>query len=185
MSGTTLFMQLQQMTEDYTTLSASKGEFMEKGIFATVEHRKLMELKNCGATDDSRLEDLAQLAFLELKGLIKERRAGKEEKGFFARVFNLRLPVDKEVDLMFTTREELIDHLSAIEVPSELCPITEEERENFFFLDRAARYAKEGQKVLDMFKRHHDVIVDSDRSLVVEWILQNHNRVRAELNKGL
>lgn len=157
---------------------------MDKGIFATVEHRKLMELKNCGAVDAARLEDLAELLFLDMKEEIIAIRKLHVKAGFFARLFNLSMPVDQEVSLMFSKREELIEHLTAIEVPSELCPVTEESKEKILFIDRAARYAAEAQKVLDMFKRHHEVIVDSDRSQVIDWILQNHVRVRTELNKG-
>lgn len=157
---------------------------MDKGIFATVEHRKLMELKNCGAVDAARLEDLAEVLFLNMKEEISAIRKLSVKTGFFARLFNLSMPVDQEVALMFSKREELIEHLTAIEVPSDLCPVTTEDKEKLLFIDRAARYAVEAQKVLDMFKRHHEVIVDSDRSQVIDWILQNHVRVRAELNKG-
>lgn len=156
---------------------------MDKGIFATVEHRKLMELKNCGAVCPDLLEARAQMAFLGLRSNIKYVRArDREKKGFLWKLLNSPLPVDTEVDLMFSTRQELVEHIEAIEVPSELCPLGEDQKEDLLFLDRAARYAKEAQKVLDMFKRHHEVIVDSDRSLVIEWILQNSTRIRAELN---
>ena len=157
---------------------------MDKGIFATVEHRKLMELKNCGAVDAARLEDLAEVLFLDMKEEIIAVRKLHVKTGFFARLFNLSMPVEQEVALMFSKREELIEHLTAIEVPSDLCPVTAESKEKILFIDRAARYAAEAQKILDMFKRHHEVIVDSDRSQVIEWILQNHVRVRTELNKG-
>lgn len=158
---------------------------MDKGIFATVEHRKLMELKNCGAVDAARLEDLAEVLFLDMKEEIIAVRKLHVKTGFFARLFNLSMPVEQEVALMFSKREELIEHLTAIEVPSDLCPVTAESKEKILFIDRAARYAAEAQKILDMFKRHHEVIVDSDRSQVIEWILQNHVRVRTELNKGV
>lgn len=157
---------------------------MDKGIFATVEHRKLMELKNCGAVDAVRLEDLADLIFYNLKDGIKERRSEETTKGFFGRLFNLRMPINQEVDLMFPKRQDLVDHLSAVDVPSDLCPITEDQKERFLTIDRAARYADEAAKILDMFKRHNEVIVDSDRSQVIEWILNNHIRIRNELIKG-
>lgn len=157
---------------------------MDQGIFATVEHRKLMELKNCGATDATRLEDLANEAFLNIKGFITAVRRQEVKKGFLHRLFNLSMPIEQEVDLMFTNRQELVDHLVSVKLPTKLCPITNEDRDNLLFIDRAAAYAVEAQKVLDMFKRHHEVIVDSDRSLIIEWILQNQNRIRAELNKG-
>lgn len=157
---------------------------MDKGIFATVEHRKLMELKNCGATDAVALEDLARLEFVTVKDRIKEVRAVDKPKGFFARLFDLSLPIDREVDLMFGSRQELIDHLVAVDVPTDLCPITETDKERLVFIDRAAKYAIEAQKILDMFKRHHEVIVDSDRSVIIDWVLQNQVRIRAELSQG-
>ncbi|AFH21106.1 hypothetical protein CL97_gp222 [Cronobacter phage CR9] len=157
---------------------------MDKGIFATVEHRKLMELKNCGAVDAARLEDLAEVLFLNMKEEIIAVRKLDTKKGFWGRLFNLSMPVEQEVPLMFSTRQELVDHLSEIEVPSLLCPVTEEAKERLVFVHRAAKYAEEAVKILDMFKRHHEVIVDSDRSQVIDWILQNHVRVRTELNKG-
>ncbi|QQG33513.1 hypothetical protein [Pectobacterium phage PcCB7V] len=157
---------------------------MDKGIFATVEHRKLMELKNCGAVDAERLEDLTELLFLNMKEEIIALRKQNVKTGFWYKLFNLSMPIDQEVNLMFSKRQEIVDHLSDIEVPSELCPVTSEAKDRLLFIDRAARYAVEAQKILDMFKRHHEVIVDSDRSQVIEWILQNHIRVRTELNKG-
>lgn len=157
---------------------------MDKGIFAAVEHRKLMELKNCGAVDAARLEDLAELLFLNMKEEIIAVRKLHVKTGFWYKLFNLSMPVEQEVELMFSKRQEIVDHLSDIEVPSELCPVTAETKERLLFIDRAARYAKEAQKILDMFKRHHEVIVDSDRSQIVEWILQNHIRIRSELSKG-
>lgn len=157
---------------------------MDKGIFATVEHRKLMELKNCGAVDAARLDDLAEVLFLNMKEEIVAVRKLHVKAGFLSRLFNLSMPIEQEVALLFSKREELIEHLAAIEVPSDLCPVTAESKEKILFIDRAARYAIEAQKVLDMFKRHHEVIVDSDRSQVIDWILQNHVRIRTELNKG-
>lgn len=156
---------------------------MDKGIFAAVEHRKLMELKNCGAVDADRLEGLAELLFLNMKEEIIAVRKITVKKGLWSWL-SPSMSIEQEVNLMFSTREEIVDHLSDIDVPSELCPVTAEAKERLIFVDRAARYAAEAQKILDMFKRHHEVIVDSDRSQVVDWILQNHTRIRTELHKG-
>lgn len=157
---------------------------MDKGIFATVEHRKLMELKNC-VPRPPRMEYLADLVFLNLKDQIKAVRGDRKSGGFFSRLFSFDMPINQEVDLMFPERKDLVSHLKALgKVPSELCPITEEERERFLFLDRAALYSEEAEKVLDMFKRHHEVIVDSDRSQLIDWIIQNNVRIRNELVKG-
>lgn len=158
---------------------------MDKGIFATVEHRRLMELKNCGAIDCVQLAGLAELMFFDIKDAIKERRASGEKKSWFYRLVSCDLPIEQQVDLMFPERKDLVLHLSEVDVPSELCPIEDDLKKRFLFLDRAARYAREAQKVLDMFKRHHDVIVDSDRSLVIEWVLQNQAAIRCEIGKGV
>lgn len=157
---------------------------MDKGIFATVEHRRLMELKNCGAIDAVQLAGLAELMFIDIKGVIKVRRAGVKQS-WIARLLSSDLPMEQQVDLMFPERKDLVLHLSEIDVPSELCPIEDEVKQRFLFLDRAARYAREAHKVLDMFKRHHEVIVDSDRSLVIEWVLQNQAAIRSEISKGV
>lgn len=150
---------------------------MDKGIFATVEHRKLMELKNSGAVDVDLLIGAAYWSFVETRNLIKKNRHGSKPKGFFARFLSVG-SIDQEVDIMFETRQDLVDHLNAVNVPTTLCPITEAEKEQFLFIDRAARYGEEARKILDMFKRHHEVIVDSDRSMVIEWVLNNAPRIR-------
>lgn len=157
---------------------------MDKGIFATVEHRKLMELKNCGAVHPERLEELAAMIFIGLKGCIKNTRGQeRNQQGFFKKIFESAIHIDREVDLMFTTRGEFIEHLDSVRVPTVLCPISEDQKEQLLFVDRAARYAAEAAKILDMFKRHHEVIVDSDRSVVIEWLLQNSARIRTELEE--
>lgn len=159
---------------------------MERGIFATVEHRKLMELKNSGAVDADTLEMLAQDVFKEVKAsIVKARKEKEHSKSAIVRFLTLSLPMEKEVELMFTTRQELVDHLSAVEVPTRLCPINAELKEKLLFIDRAALYAYEAREVLDMFRRHNEVIVDPDRSVVIEWILQNSWKVRSEIAKGV
>ena len=159
---------------------------MDRGIFAVVEHRKLMELKNCGAVDADRLEGLARLRFSMLKEEIKEIR-GRTDKdiGWFRKLVSLTMPIDKEVDLMFGTRKELVDHLSAVDVPTDLCPLTQTQKDEFLFIDRAAMYAVEARKILDMFKRHNEVIVNSDHSVVIDWLLQNSYKIREELAKEI
>lgn len=159
---------------------------MERGIFATVEHRKLMELKNSGAVDADTLEMLAHNKFRKVKAaIVAGRKINEEKKSRILRFLTLTLPIDQEVELMFTTRQELVSHLDAVEVPTRLCPIDKEMKESLLFLDRAALYAQEAREVLDMFRRHNEVIVDPDRSTVVEWILQNAHKVRSELAKGV
>lgn len=155
---------------------------MGRGIFATVEHRKLMELKNCGAVDVDALELLATIKFESVKEtIIHVRKKAKREKGAFQRFFDLSLPVAREVEMMFTTRPELVEHLNAVEVPTRLCPVTQSIKDDFLFFDRAARYSLEAREILDMFKRHHEVVVDPERSAVVDWILQNSQRIRDEI----
>lgn len=159
---------------------------MDKGIFATVEHRRLMELKNCGAVDVSKIDETADKAFIDLRQLITDNRV--KPATFFGRLavkLRLNFEMEDEVKLMFSVRKDLVDHLQAVNLPTNLCPITDADKERLMFLDRAYNYAIEAQKVLDMFKRHHEVIVDSDRSLIIDWILQNSARIRSEINKGV
>lgn len=159
---------------------------MERGIFATVEHRKLMELKNSGAVDADTLEMLANEVFKETKAaIVAARKVAEKNKSLLVRILNFSLPVEKEVELMFTTRCELVDHLDAVEVPTQLCPINQEMKDRLIFVDRAALFAQEGREVLDMFKRHDEVIVDPELSVVIDWILQNAWKIRSELNKGM
>lgn len=172
------------MTENSTTSLGSKGEFMDRGIYATVEHRKLMELKNCGVLSEERLEQLAQSIFIGVRAEIKDaREMAEDNRGFFARLFSLELPIRHQVVLMFPDRATLTEHLVAVDVPTHLCPITEESKEQMIFASRAEVFGESARKVLDMFKRHHDVVVDSDRSLAIEWILQNAGRIRLEFDK--
>lgn len=156
---------------------------MNRGIYATLEHRKLMELKNCGAAVDEELMDIeASLRYARLrKKIIETRLLHRGNQSWLERLMDFSLPVEKEVEIMFGTKEDLADHLKDIVVPSGLCPITTEEKDDFLFFMRAARYSKEARKVLDMFKRHHEVVVDADRSLIVEWVLQNAQKIREEV----
>lgn len=159
---------------------------MDKGIFATVEHRRLMELKNCGAVDVDKIDEVADKAFFDLREqIINSRDKPHTFFGNLAIKLRLDLGLEDEVKLMFSFRKELIEHLQSVTLPTKLCPITDSDKERLMFLDRAYNYAVEAQKVLDMFKRHHEVIVDSDRSLVIDWILQNSARIRSEINKGV
>lgn len=158
---------------------------MERGIFAVVEHRKLMELKNSGAVDVEVLEELAQTAFESVKAVIvQERKNERAKKSLIAKFFSNAISIDREVELMFTTRQELVDHLAVVDVPSRLCPISEDLKESLLFIDRAALYAREARQVIDMFRRHNEVIVDPDRSAVIDWVLQNSGRVRNLVVKG-
>lgn len=158
---------------------------MEKGIFATIDHRKLMVLKNCGILEIDRLEQLASQVFISLKCKIKDVRLEKQgSKSWLDKLLTFQAyPIQQEVDMMFSNRTELVDHLSEINVPSELCPITQEEKDELILVDRAVRYVKEAEKILDMFKRHHEVIVDTDHSVVVEWVIQNAPNIRSLLNE--
>jgi hypothetical protein len=77
----------------------------------------------------------------------------------------------------------LVEHLLCVDVPTKLVPVTQDEKDLLLFLDRASRYSVESRLVLDMFRRHNEVIVDSDTSLVVDWVLRNAPRIRETLAK--
>ena len=151
---------------------------MEKGIFATVEHRTLMSLKNSGAVDVNELELLLLTTFLDLRHkIIDAREERAESRGFITRLLSLG-DIRQEVKIMFETPDDLVFHLKAIDVPSELCPITEEDKQLLLFADRAYKSAVEVRKVLDMFRRHHEVIVDEERSEIIDWVMTNAPRIR-------
>jgi hypothetical protein len=158
---------------------------VDKGMFGTVEHRKLMMLKNCGILEIERLEQLANQVFISLRYKIKDERLLKQEnKSWLDKLLTFgAYPISQEVDIMFSNRDELVNHISEIVVPSELCPISQEDKDELILVDRAVRYVKEAEKILDMFKRHHEVIVDSDHSVVVEWVIQNAPNIRNLLNE--
>lgn len=159
---------------------------MERDIFAVIEHRKLMELKNSGAVDAYTLDMFAEEIFKKVKAeIVAVRKSREKDKSKLARFFSFSFSIEKDVDLMFTTRGELVSHLSAVEVPTRLCPISQELKDQLLFIDRAALYAHEAREILDMFKRHNEVIVDQYLSTVVDWILQNAYKVRTELSKGV
>lgn len=157
---------------------------MGRGIYAVIEHRKLMELKNCGAIDDVTLESLAEKTFKETKDLIVEgREAVKTPTSRLKALISLELPLKKEVNLMFPQRGDLVDHLNAVVVPTPLCPISEEAKQKLLFIDRAAYTTKIAREVLEMFRRHNEVFVDPERSAAVEWVLQNANNIREQLKE--
>lgn len=158
---------------------------MEKGLSiglsAVVQHRKLMELKNSGIIGNDRLADLYDAKF---EGLIEEvvrRRIENEApKGIMAKLFgkNFANHMDKEVRLMFSSKSELCDHLHAVELPTTLVPLTADDVEEFLFIHRATQYVEQGRRIIDMFKRHDEVIVGEDMSLLLEWLLHNAQRIR-------
>lgn len=156
---------------------------MDKGIFAAVDHRKLMILKNCGAVHPEKLEEKAESSFRAVRRTIIDVRQLEGGKGLTSWFGGIA--VDQAVKLMFPAREDLVEHLVAVKdkLPTPLCPVSREDTDRLLFVDRAARYTAEAAKVLDMFRRHHEVIVDSDRSRVIEWVLDNQEEIRKLLEE--
>lgn len=157
---------------------------MAQVLMAVVEHRKLMELKNSGVVKTQLLTDKADVAFYDLRDLIISERQAKEKPKGVLRLLGVKgfnSHMERDVCLMFDTRQALVDHLIAVEVPTRLAPVTEEAKKEFLFLDRAARYAAEAEKVLGLFKLHNEVMVDSDTSFLINWLLSNTQRIRDAL----
>lgn len=158
---------------------------MEKGLSiglsAVVQHRKLMELKNSGIIGNDRLADLYDAKFEELiEEIVRRRIENEAPKGIMAKLFgkNFANHMDKEVRLMFSSKSELCDHLHSVELPTTLVPLTADDVEEFLFIHRATQYVEQGRRIIDMFKRHDEVIVGEDMSLLLEWLLHNAQRIR-------
>lgn len=154
---------------------------MDRSLWAVTPHSRLMELKNSGAVDVSKLEDAANAVFVELKSKIVAYREEHEPQGFISRLFSGKRNMEWEVDRMFETRSELVEHLVAVTVPTALTPVSQEDKERLLFLDRASLYAAEARRVLDMFRNHNEVIVGPETSHVISWIIRNAPLVRQAL----
>lgn len=154
---------------------------MTQVLMAVVEHRKLMELKNSGVVKPQLLTDKADVAFYDLRDMIvRSRQSTEKPKGVLrllgSKGFNTHM--ERDVHLMFDSRQSLVDHLIAVDVPTRLAPISDADKKEFLFLDRAARYSVEAEKVLGLFKLHNEVIVGSDTSFLINWLLSNTQRIR-------
>lgn len=156
---------------------------MSRSLMAVVPHSRLMELKNSGAVDTNQITDAADRVFVKLIDKIIEVRKENEKPSRLARIFLAGQNVEVNVNLMFRNRSELVEHLLCVDVPTKLVPVTQDEKDLLLFLDRASRYSVESRLVLDMFRRHNEVIVDSDTSLIVDWVLRNAPRIRETLAK--
>lgn len=156
---------------------------MSRSLMAVVPHSRLMELKNSGAVDTHQITTVADAVFEGLIGKIIDIREQQEKPSKWASFFCGNPNIEINVKLMFRSREEFVDHISQVDVPTILAPISQDEKDLLLFLDRAVHYSKESRAVLDMFRRHNEVIVDSDTSLVVDWVLRNAPRIRETLAK--
>lgn len=154
---------------------------MDRSLLAVTPHSRLMELKNSGAVDVNRLEDAADAVFLDLKRKIAEHRDATETQSLVSRIFTGKRNLVWEVDRMFETRGELVDHLLAVDVPTPLAPLSQEDKDKLLFIDRAALYAAEARRVLDLFRNHNEVIVGPDTSNIISWIIRNAQLVRNAL----
>lgn len=154
---------------------------MTQVLMAVVEHRRLMELKNSGVVKTNLLKDKADVAFFDLRQAIIDRRLTTEKATGVLRLLSgktFAAALRKDIEVMFDTRQAIVDHLIAVDVPTKLAPVSEEEKRDLLFLDRAARYSAEADKVLGLFKLHNEVIVDGDTSHVINWLLSNTQRIR-------
>lgn len=154
---------------------------MTQVLMAVVEHRRLMELKNSGVVKTNLLKDKADVAFFDLRQSIIDSRLTTEKATGVLRLLSgktFSAALRKDIEVMFDTRQALVDHLVAVSVPTKLAPISDAEKRELLFLDRAARYSAEADKVLGLFKLHNEVIVDGDTSHVINWLLSNTQRIR-------
>jgi hypothetical protein len=158
---------------------------MSQVLLAVVPHRRLMELKNSGVVKAQSLKDLADVEFLELRDLIISRRLGKEKRTGLMRLVSKKSyehHMSRDVEIMFDTRESLVEHIRSVQLPTPLVPVSPEEAAKILFLDRAAKYSAEAEKVVGLFKLHDEVIVDADTSFVLSWVLNNTQRLKEALN---
>lgn len=147
-----------------------------KGI---IPHRRLMELKNCGAIKPDELEILADIKYLlamdkVVEGLKEANRGFNWQRLWFYNGTAAYI----ESRLMFPDRGELINHLMATNGRSYLIPISDEDVFDLLFIDRAARAAKICKEVIDCFKNCNEVIASPEVSEYVNWLINNADKVR-------
>lgn len=147
-----------------------------KGI---IPHRRLMELKNCGAIQPEELDILADIQYLNAMDKVVEGLL-ETHKGFNWRHLWFYSKTIAVVDsrLMFSDREEMVSHLMATNGRSYLIPITDEDVFDLLFLDRAARAAAVCKEVIDCFKNCNEVIASPEVSEYVNWLINNADKVR-------
>ncbi|URC22196.1 hypothetical protein CHUUTOTORO_01110 [Serratia phage vB_SmaM-ChuuTotoro] len=160
---------------------------MSQVLLAVVPHRRLMELKNSGVVRPQTIKDLADIAFIRLRDKIIEKRIAVEKPIGIMRLMK-RSTFDhhltREVEVMFENREALVEHIQSVKerLPTPLVPVDEAGVKDLLFLDRASKCAAEAEKVVMLFKLHDEVIVDSDTSFLLSWLMNNTQRIKDHIS---
>lgn len=158
---------------------------MSQVLLAVVPHRRLMELKNSGVVKTQSLKDLADVEFLSLREEMISRRLKNEKRKGVMRLIRQKTfehHMSRDVEIMFDTRESLVEHIRSVQLPTQLVPVTPTEAASLLFADRAAKYSEEAERVIGLFKLHDEVIVDADTSFVLSWMLNNTQRLKEVLS---
>ncbi|UYL84925.1 hypothetical protein pEaSNUABM56_00224 [Erwinia phage pEa_SNUABM_56] len=145
---------------------------MTVGIHGILSHRKLMELKNCGAVAPEFFEEKADQLF-NLYRLTVAGSLASQNTGFLISLFYGEKEAERDARWMFPDRRDMLEHLIYLEGNSKYITLTKEELDEFTLLHQAAIASDLAQKTLKCFKYSDQVIVDEDTGFNIDWLLKN------------
>lgn len=148
---------------------------MSYSLTAVIPHKRLMELKGCGAVLPSVIGDLLESIYNEAI----ERMTDLEMDKFKVKFLRpSRYRVKYRQERMFESPAEMVNHLQAVNCTSELVQMTEDEQKNMVFLSKAETAARRCQEVLELFRNHDEVTADAGTCGMVDWLIKNERVIR-------
>ena len=148
---------------------------MSYSLTAVIPHKRLMELKGCGAVMPSVIGELVENIY---RSAI-DRMTDAEMEKFTIKFFSpSRKTVKYRQERMFDPAEEMVNHLYAVNCTSQLVHMTEEEQKDMVFLYKAETAARRCQEVLELFRNHDEVTADAATCGMVDWLIRNERVIR-------